>query len=184
MLECILNTNKSPATLSSASNSPLSVYSNPTRGSFKCNFELNSVVISFEVPSNLKNQYTFKAGQYLTLSSNINGENVKRSYSICSSPQSQNLQVGVKAIENGIFSNYVNDALREGDSIEVSAPEGRFVLENNNQGNYCAFVAGSGITPLMSIIPDVLDNNENSIFVLGYGNKPRPVQCFQTLLMS
>ena len=58
---------------------------------------------------------------------------VKRSYSICSSPQSQNLQVGVKAIENGVFSNYVNDALREGDSIEVSAPEGRFVLENNDQ---------------------------------------------------
>ena len=83
---------------------------------------LNSVVISFEVPPNLKNQYTFKAGQYLTLSSNINGEKVKRSYSICSSPHGQNLQVGVKAIENGVFSNYVNDALREGDSIEVSIP--------------------------------------------------------------
>ena len=90
---------------------------------------LNSVVVSFEVPPSLKNQYAFKAGQYLTLSSNINGGKIKRSYSICSSPQSQNLQVGVKAIENGVFSNYVNDALREGDSIEVSIPEGRFVLE-------------------------------------------------------
>ena len=102
---------------------------------------LNSVVISFEIPSNLKSQYAFKAGQYLTLSSNISGEKVKRSYSICSSPQSQKLQVGVKAIENGVFSNYVNDALREGDSIEVSVPEGRFILEDNPSANYCAFVA-------------------------------------------
>ncbi len=143
---------------------------------------LNSVVISFEVPPNLKNQYTFKAGQYLTLSSNINGEKVKRSYSICSSPHGQNLQVGVKALENGVFSNYVNDALREGDSIEVSAPEGRFVLENNNQGNYCAFVAGSGITPLMSIIPDVLENNENGVFVLGYGNKTKASTMFSSTI--
>ena len=107
---------------------------------------LNSVVISFEIPSNLKSQYIFKAGQYLTLSSNINGELIKRSYSICISPKSQNLQVGVKAIENGVFSNYVNDALRQGDSIYVTVPDGRFVLENNASANFCAFVAGSGIT--------------------------------------
>ena len=143
---------------------------------------LNSVVVSFEVPPSLKNQYTFKAGQYLTLSSNINGEKIKRSYSICSSPQSQNLQVGVKAIENGVFSNYVNDALREGDSIEVSIPEGRFVLENNTQANYCAFVAGSGITPLMSIISDVLEHNENSVFVLGYGNKTKASTMFSSAI--
>ena len=143
---------------------------------------LNSVVVSFEVPSSLKNQYAFKAGQYLTLSSNINGEKVKRSYSICSSPQSQNLQVGVKAIENGVFSNYVNDALREGDSIEVSVPEGRFVLENNTQANYCAFVAGSGITPLMSIISDVLEHSENNLFILGYGNKTKASTMFSSAI--
>ena len=141
---------------------------------------LNSVVISFEIPPNLKKQYAFKAGQYLTLSANIKGEQIKRSYSICSSPKSQNLQVGVKAIENGVFSNYVNDALREGDSIEVSTPEGRFVLENNDQDNYCAFVAGSGITPLMSIITDILENNENSVFVLGYGNKTKASTMFSS----
>ena len=101
---------------------------------------LNSVVISFKIPSSLKNQYAFKAGQYLTLSSHIKGEMVKRSYSICSSPQSQDLQVGVKAIENGVFSNYVNDALREGDSIEVSVPEGRFVLEDNPSANYLSLI--------------------------------------------
>ena len=139
-------------------------------------------MVSFEVPSSLKNQYAFKAGQYLTLSSNINGEKVKRSYSICSSPQSQNLQVGVKAIENGVFSNYVNDALREGDSIEVSVPEGRFVLENNTQANYCAFVAGSGITPLMSIISDVLEHSENNLFILGYGNKTKASTMFSSAI--
>ncbi len=138
---------------------------------------LNSVVISFKIPSSLKNQYAFKAGQYLTLSSNIKGEKVKRSYSICSSPQSQDLQVGVKAIENGVFSNYVNDALREGDSIEVSVPEGRFVLEDNPSANYCAFVAGSGITPLMSLVSDVLAKNETGVFVLGYGNKTKASTC-------
>ena len=143
---------------------------------------LNSVVVSFKVPPSLKNQYTFKAGQYLTLSSNINGEKIKRSYSICSSPQSQNLQVGVKAIENGVFSNYVNDALREGDSIEVSIPEGRFVLENNTQANYCAFVAGSGITPLMSIISDVLEHSENNLFILGYGNKTKASTMFSSAI--
>ena len=139
---------------------------------------LNSVVISFKIPSNLKSQYTFKAGQYLTLSSNINGKKVKRSYSICSSPKSMNLQVGVKAIENGVFSNYVNDALREGDSIEVSIPEGRFVLEDNSNANYCAFVAGSGITPLMSIVSDVLSKNESSVFIMGYGNKTKASTMF------
>ena len=139
---------------------------------------LNSVVISFEIPSNLKSQYAFKAGQYLTLSSNINGEKVKRSYSICSSPESMSLQVGVKAIENGVFSNYVNDALREGDSIEVSVPEGRFVLNDNPVANYCAFVAGSGITPLMSIVSDVLSKNESSVFIMGYGNKTKASTMF------
>ena len=139
---------------------------------------LNSVVISFEIPSSLKSQYAFKAGQYLTLSSNISGEKVKRSYSICSSPQSQDLQVGVKAIENGVFSNYVNDALREGDSIEVSVPEGRFILEDNPSANYCAFVAGSGITPLMSIVSDVLAKNKTGVFVLGYGNKTKASTMF------
>jgi len=143
---------------------------------------LNSVVISFEIPPNLKNQYAFKAGQYLTLSSNIKGEQIKRSYSICSSPKSQNLQVGVKAIENGVFSNYVNDALRQGDSIDVTIPEGRFVLENSASANYCAFVAGSGITPLMSIVSDVLENNENGVFVLGYGNKTKASTMFSSAI--
>ena len=131
---------------------------------------VDSVVVSFKTEGETKSIYKFKAGQYLTLCSKIKGEEIKRSYSICSDPQSGRLQVGVKAIKNGIYSNYINDALRVGDTIEVSVPEGRFVLDKS-PANYLAFAAGSGITPIISIASDELRKNSNSIFVLGYGNK-------------
>ena len=131
---------------------------------------VDSVVVSFKTESEINSIYKFKAGQYLTLCSKIKGEKIKRSYSICSDPQSGKLQVGVKAIKNGIYSNYINDALRVGDTIEVSVPEGRFVLDKS-PANYLAFAAGSGITPIISIASDELRKNSSSIFVLGYGNK-------------
>ena len=131
---------------------------------------VDSVVVSFKVEGETKSIYNFKAGQYLTLCSQIKGEEIKRSYSICSDPQSGKLQVGVKAIKNGVYSNYINDALRVGDTIEVSFPEGRFVLDKS-PANYLAFAAGSGITPIISIASDELRKNSSSIFVLGYGNK-------------
>ena len=126
---------------------------------------IDSVVVSFDISDQNAQNYKFKAGQYLTLTSKINGQTTKRSYSICCSPQSQKLQVGVKAIENGVFSNYVNYALREGDVLEVAFPEGRFVLDKNNKDkNYCAFAAGSGITPIMSIAEDVLESSRKKHF--------------------
>ena len=131
---------------------------------------VDSVVVSFKIDKESKSVYTFKAGQYLTLCSKIKGKEIKRSYSICSDPQSGKLQVGVKAIKNGVYSNYINDALRVGDTIEVSVPEGRFVLDKS-PANYLAFAAGSGITPIISIASDELRKNSSSIFVLGYGNK-------------
>ena len=131
---------------------------------------VDSVIVSFKTEGKTSSIYKFKAGQYLTLCSKIKGEEIKRSYSICSDPQSGRLQVGVKAIKNGIYSNYINDALRVGDTIEVSVPEGRFVLDKS-PANYLAFAAGSGITPIISIASDELRKNSNSIFVLGYGNK-------------
>ena len=135
---------------------------------------LDSVVITFRVPINLKSHYLFKAGQYLTLKANIGGDLIKRSYSICSSPNSGLLQIGVKALSKGVFSNYLNNALREGDSLEVSKPEGRFVFENTDKHkNYCGFASGSGITPLLSIIHEVLLSNSNNCFVLAYGNKSK-----------
>jgi len=131
---------------------------------------VDSVVVSFKIDKERKSIYTFKAGQYLTLCSKIKGKEIKRSYSICSDPQSGKLQVGVKAIKNGVYSNYINNALRVNDTIEVSVPEGRFVLDKS-PANYLAFAAGSGITPIISIASDELRKNSSSIFVLGYGNK-------------
>ena len=131
---------------------------------------VDSVIVSFKTEGKTSSIYKFKAGQYLTLCSKIKGEEIKRSYSICSDPQSGRLQVGVKAIKNGIYSNYINDALRVSDTIEVSVPAGRFVLDKS-PANYLAFAAGSGITPIISIASDELRKNSNSIFVLGYGNK-------------
>jgi ring-1,2-phenylacetyl-CoA epoxidase subunit PaaE len=142
---------------------------------------VDSVVVSFKTEGETKSTYKFKAGQYLTLCSKIKGKEIKRSYSICSDPQSGNLQVGVKAIKNGVYSNYINDALRVGDTVEVSFPEGRFVLDKS-PANYLAFAAGSGITPIISIASDELRKNSNSIFVLGYGNKTLGSSMFKDAL--
>ena len=142
---------------------------------------VDSVVVSFKIDKESKSVYTFKAGQYLTLFSKIKGKEIKRSYSICSDPQSGKLQVGVKAIKNGVYSNYINDALRVGDTVEVSFPEGRFILDKS-PANYLAFAAGSGITPIISIASDELRKNSNSIFVLGYGNKTLGSSMFKDAL--
>ncbi|MGB2128504.1 MAG: 2Fe-2S iron-sulfur cluster-binding protein [Flavicella sp.] len=132
-----------------------------------------AVSILFEIPKDLKKQFAFVAGQYVTLKTNIEGDEIRRAYSICSSPHSGDLKIAVKAIENGIFSNYAYNKLNNGDSIEVSAPEGSFLLETdeNSQKNYVGFVAGSGITPVLSMIKSILDAEKKSTFTLIYGNK-------------
>ena len=132
-----------------------------------------AVTISFNVPNELKADYAFTAGQYITLKTNINGEDIRRDYSICASPNSGELKVAVKAVENGIFSNYANTQLEAGNTLEVSAPQGRFKFEPdaNKSRHIAAFVAGSGITPVLSIAKSVLEDEPNSEFVLVYGNK-------------
>lgn len=131
-----------------------------------------AVSISFKIPINLKSDFSFKSGQYVTLRSKINGELTSRSYSICSSPKSGLLTVAIKCVEGGVFSNYANEALREGDHVEVSAPEGRFVFENDNSKKiFFGVAAGSGITPILSIIKDSLESNDESKFILLYANK-------------
>lgn len=130
-----------------------------------------AVQIIFQLPEALKETFKYQAGQYITLSANIQGEEVRRSYSICSD-QGEDLSVVVKAIEDGVFSNYVNHNLKENDTLHVMPPEGNFVVGNYKAtSNYCAFVAGSGITPVMSMLKSVLNENETSKFVLVYGNK-------------
>lgn len=133
----------------------------------------NSVSITFDIPSSLKDLFTFIPGQYLIIQTELNGEKIRRDYSICSSQNSGEIKIGVKAVENGTFSQYATSSLKQGDELEVSTPEGRFNLETkaSNTKNYIAFAAGSGITPVLSMIKSVLEDEETSNFVLVYGNK-------------
>ena len=114
----------------------------------------DAVSVAFEVPANLKQDYNYIQGQYLTLKLNINGEEVRRSYSICSSPVEENeLRVAIKKVLNGKVSSFINDKTKVGDVIEVMTPMGTFYSEMNasNKKNYVLFGGGSGITPMLSI---------------------------------
>ncbi len=133
----------------------------------------NAVSILFDIPVELKNDYQFKAGQYLNIKHTIGKNQLRRAYSICSTPTSGDIRIVVKNVENGLFSTYANKELKVADTLEVGQPEGRFILSTNkeNQNNYAAFVAGSGITPVMAMIQSVLEQEPKSRFVLVYGNK-------------
>ncbi len=133
----------------------------------------DAVSIVFNVPEELKTNYKFVAGQYLNLKLTLDGEEIRRAYSICSSPESGELRIAVKAVKNGVFSQFANKQLKVGDTIEVGTPEGNFTFEPNSekQKNYAGFVAGSGITPVLSIIKSMLVSEPKSTFVLVYGNK-------------
>lgn len=132
-----------------------------------------AVSILFNVPEEFKPHYTFVAGQYVNLRLTLDGTEIRRAYSICSSPESGELRIAVKAIQDGNFSQFANTKLKVGDIIEVGKPEGKFTFEPqiDRQKNYAAFVAGSGITPVISILKTVLLSEPKSSFVLVYGNK-------------
>ncbi len=129
------------------------------------------VAISFEVPPHLKDTFSFKAGQYLTIRKTIQGEELRRSYSICCAPHDQNLTVAVKKLEGGRFSTWANDSLQVGDILEVMAPAGQFILKDVNINEVVIFAAGSGITPILSHINDLLHHNSGISITLFYGNK-------------
>ena len=132
-----------------------------------------AVGISFNVPENLKNTFAFKAGQYITLKTDIDGHEVRRDYSLCVSPKSGELKVAVKEVKDGTFSAYANKTLKVGDTIEVAPPKGRFIFEPNDSKtkNIALFCAGSGITPVLSIIKCALEEEVYSQVILVYGNK-------------
>ena len=131
-----------------------------------------AVSLSFEIPENLKEEFDFSAGQYITIKMEVDGEEIRRAYSLCSAPGSNEFKVTVKEVEGGRFSVIANNKLVAGDILEVHPPEGKFVL-NPGEGrkNYAAFAAGSGITPILSIIKTVMRDEPHSKFVLTYGNK-------------
>lgn len=133
----------------------------------------DAVSVAFEVPAGLKQDFSYKHGQYLTLRLMVNGEEVRRSYSICSSPLDENeLRVAIKKVQNGKVSTFINDKTKVGDVIDVMTPMGNFTSELNPAAtkNYVLFGGGSGITPMLSILKTVLRAEPNSRVTLFYGN--------------
>ncbi len=139
-----------------------------------------AVSVSFNVPSQLTEQYQFIAGQYVTLKTVLDGKEVRRAYSLCVAPASGQLTVLVKKVQDGVFSTYVNEHSKVGDTLEVGVPEGRFTFipELNSQKTHMAFAAGSGITPVISILETVLNQEQNSKFILIYGNQSKEETIF------
>ncbi|CAI8220269.1 MAG: 1,2-phenylacetyl-CoA epoxidase, subunit E [Marinobacterium sp. xm-d-530] len=133
----------------------------------------DSVSLAFAVPSELQERFRFRQGQYLTLKANINDEEVRRSYSICSGIHDNELRVAVKRVPDGLFSNFANDQLAVGDEIEVMEPMGHFYTELNKDrsGHYLLVAAGSGITPILSQVKTLLRSEPKSHVTLIYGNR-------------
>ena len=132
-----------------------------------------AVSIAFAVPRELSEAYRFQPGQHLTLRTQVAGAEVRRSYSICVAPDDGELRVAVKKVDGGLFSTLANDAIKTGDEIDVMTPQGRFGVPLDPQAarTYVAIVAGSGITPVMSILRTVLTHEPKSRVVLIYGNR-------------
>lgn len=123
--------------------------------------------ITFEIPINLQSDYTFLPGQYVTLELEIDGNNIRRSYSICSSRTDNTcLSIGVKQIENGYASTYINQKLDSSSKVKVSTPEGSFILGNwDNKKSYIFIAGGSGITPFISMLNDILPKQSSAVYL-------------------
>jgi ring-1,2-phenylacetyl-CoA epoxidase subunit PaaE len=133
------------------------------------------VSILFQVPEDLASIFRFTPGQSLTIRTMLNGQEQRRNYSICSSPLDGELRIAVKKVAGGQFSTWANEALQAGDTLEVMPPVGKFgtALHPEQAKNYVAFAAGSGITPVLSIIKTALHTEPRSTFTLVYGNRSR-----------
>lgn len=140
----------------------------------------DAVSVAFDVPEALADVFTFIPGQYLTLKMDLNGEDIRRAYSICSTVDEGELRVSVKRMVEGVFSNHANDTIKPGDVIEVLPPVGRFhvPLEPEHARTYVGFAGGSGITPFHSIIRSVLKIEPQSRFILFYGNRTKDTCLF------
>jgi ring-1,2-phenylacetyl-CoA epoxidase subunit PaaE len=129
--------------------------------------------IRFDVPEELRTAFTFRPGQHLTLKADIQGEDVRRNYSLCVAPQDNELKVTVKRIAGGVFSNWANDYLKPGDALEVMEPHGSFTwaFDPAARNHYAGFAGGSGITPVMSLLKTALLTEPDSRVTLFYGNR-------------
>jgi ring-1,2-phenylacetyl-CoA epoxidase subunit PaaE len=144
----------------------------------------DAVSVSFEVPPQQQPEYQFKQGQYITLKLTVNGEEIRRSYSLCSSPYEKEIRVAIKEVSGGKASTFINRELKVGTSMEVMTPMGTFhsVLSGGNKKNYVLFAGGSGITPMMSILKSVLYVEKQSTITLIYANKNEESTIFKSEL--
>ena len=144
----------------------------------------DAVSLTFAIPKELAEDYRFSPGQYLTLRTTMDGEEVRRSYSICSGPEDGELRIAVKKVDGGAFSSWAADELKCGDELDVMTPTGRFgVPAAADQARvYVGFAAGSGITPILSIIKGVLAREGDSRFFLFYGNRSTSGMLFREAL--
>ena len=133
------------------------------------------VSVAFAIPDSFREEFRWRQGQNITLRTRIDGEEIRRSYSICSSPLDNELRVAIKKVPGGVFSTYANEQLQKGHVIDVLPPSGKFYTEllPENRKRYLAFAAGSGITPILSLIKTTLAVEPGSHFTLVYGNRHR-----------
>ena len=133
----------------------------------------DAVAVTFDVPDELRDEYRFAPGQHLTLRCELAGDDVRRNYSICSPATSGILRIGIKRLPGGVFSTYAFERLRPGDELDVMTPSGRFTvpLDPTQAKHYCAIAAGSGITPVLSILTTALEVEPESRATLLYGNR-------------
>lgn len=135
----------------------------------------DSVSVVFDIPAELQDAFRFTQGQNITVRATLDGEEIRRNYSICSSPYDNELRIAIRQVPEGKFSTYANQLLKKGDVLELLPPTGKFftILDPRIRKNYVAFAAGSGITPVISIIKTTLKTEPESTFLLVYGNKQR-----------
>src|ERR1700754_751576 len=145
---------------------------------------VDAVSMTFAIPPELADDYAFAAGQYLTLRTTMDGEEVRRSYSICSGPDDGELRIAVKKVDGGAFSSWAADELKSGDELDVMTPTGRFGIMHapEDARTHVGFAAGSGITPILSIARGVLAREPKSRFFLFYGNRSTEGMLFREAL--
>ena len=149
---------------------------------------LDAAQITFAIPPDLRDAFEFKSGQFLTLRAMIGGKSVRRSYSICSEPaqlaQSQEISIGIKRVEGGVFSSWATQQLKAGDEVDVMPPDGRFVFKQPEAKMRLMIAAGSGITPILSMLSHGLSTELSSRFCLVYGNQRTQTIMFHEALQD
>ncbi|MGB1216565.1 MAG: 2Fe-2S iron-sulfur cluster-binding protein [Saprospiraceae bacterium] len=146
----------------------------------------DTISLSFAIPSELKDDFQYKSGQYLSLKFDINGTEARRAYSMSSSPMEELVTVTVKRVQGGLVSNYIHDNVKEGTVIEIMSPQGKFTpkLAEEHRKTYYLLGAGSGVTPLMSILRTILEEEPQSTIFLLYGSRDKDNIIFKSELDS